>query len=112
MKNGEVERRATKRWPVGLTAECNLRESVAGGLVRDITQAGAFVASDRERDRSGIRASSASPLAQLLQVGDRFLLTFTQSTVMNKRSVPVTVIWEGLSVEHGCHGYGVRYDTP
>jgi hypothetical protein len=75
-------------------------------------QAGAFVASNRERDRRCIRASSASPLEQLLQVGDRFLLTFIQSTVMNTRLVPVTVVWEGLSVEHGCHGYGVRYDTP
>jgi hypothetical protein len=88
MRDGEVERRATKRWQVGLPAEYRLAESVASGLVRDITQAGAFVASDRERDRSGIRASSSSPLEQLLQVGDRFLLTFIQSTVMNKRLSP------------------------
>jgi hypothetical protein len=112
MKNGEAEKRATKRWQVGLPTECTLAESVAGGLVRDITEAGAFVASDRERDRSGIRALSASPLERLLQVGDRFLLTFIQSTVMNRRSVPATVCWQGISSEHGCHGYGVQYDTP
>jgi len=111
MKNGEFEKRATKRRLVGLPAECKLEESVTSGFVRDITQTGAFISSNRERDQERIQVPFDSPLDRLLKVGDQFLLTFIQSTIMNRRSVPVTVCWQGISDEHGCRGFGVRYDT-
>lgn len=111
MKDGELDKRATKRWTVGLAAECNLGESVTSGLVRDMTQTGAFFVTD-SGGSNGIKSLSEAPLDQKLRVGDKFLLTLLKSNVMNRRSVTATVIWEGRSTEHGCHGYGVLYDTP
>ena len=78
----------------------------------DITLAGAFVASGHELNRIGMQVAAEPPLDRLLQVGDRFRLTFIESTVMKERSTMATVRWQGASAEHGCRGYGVEYQMP
>jgi hypothetical protein len=104
------EKRTTRRWSVGLPAECKLGGVVAPALVRDVTQAGAFIVSGTQP--SGLLRAPEPTLEHLLEVGDRILLSFLRTTVMDRRSIWATVRWQGISAEHGSRGYGVRYDTP
>jgi hypothetical protein len=111
MKRAQAEKRDARRRLVGFPVECMMGGLVASGLVRDITLGGAFIASSHGRDLGGFQAPSETAFNKLLQVGDQFLLTFTKTSVMNEHSVLATVCWQGISAEHGCHGYGAQYNT-
>ena len=58
-----------------------------------------------------IRASDAIMLARG-DVGVKMPAVHPMDRHEYVRSVPATVCWQGISSEHGCHGYGVQRDTP
>jgi hypothetical protein len=83
----------------------------AGGLVRDLTKAGAFVASRHSSGSGGVQSASELTIEQLLQVGDQFLLVYLKAPFMHERTMTSTVRWRGFSNEHNCNGFGVQFSS-
>jgi hypothetical protein len=94
---------------IGLQAECKMGGRTARGLVRDLTQAGAFITSRLKSGSGGVQIASELTIERLLQVGDRFLLVYLNAPFMHERTMTATVRWRGFSSEHNCDGFGVQF---
>jgi len=109
MDLGNDERRRSQRIATDWSAECRLGGLRSDGVIRDISEDGAFVALGVPV--ATVRPPPGTPFAELVEVGDQFVLSYRRYPSESLVQAIGTLRWAGYNPTHRCRGLGVEFEA-